>query len=156
MVDTWEVRMARPDDHDAIIEVVDEWWGRPVAAGVPRLFLDHFYTSSLVAETSGELAGFLIGFVSPSRPDEAYIHFAGVRPDLQRAGLGRELYERFIAGAVELDRTVIRAITSPSNHESIEFHRRLGFEVFGPVPDYNRPGLAHVRFELIVPDAATR
>jgi ribosomal protein S18 acetylase RimI-like enzyme len=156
MGERWEVRMARPDDHDAIIEVVDERWGRPVAAAVPRLFLDHFYKSSLVAETSGVLAGLLIGFVSPSLPDEAYIHFAGVRPDLRGAGLGRELYGRFIARAAEQDRTVIRATTSPSNHESIEFHRRLGFEVLGPVPDYNRPGTEHVLFKLDALDRATR
>ena len=154
MVDTWKVRTARPDDHDVIIAVVDEWWGRPVAPAIPRLFLDHFYRSSLIAESSDGLAGFLIGFVSPSRDDEAYIHFAGVHPTFRGAGLGRELYGRFIAAAVEQDRPVIRAITTPSNHASIAFHGRLGFEVTGPVPNYNLPGTEHVLFALDARDTA--
>ena len=148
MADSWEVRTDRPGDHAAIIEVVDDWWGRPVAAAIPRLFLDHFYKTSMVVESAGRLDGFLIGFLSPSLPDEAYIHFVGVHPELRGAGLGRELYGRFIAAATQHGRSVIRAITAASNHQSIAFHRRLGFEVTGPVPNYNQIGLEHVLFEL--------
>ena len=148
MADGWEVRTARPDDHAGIVRVVDEWWARPVAAALPRLFLDHFHTSSLVAERRGELVGFLVGFMSPSLPDEAYVHFAGVHPELRGTGLGRELYGRFIAAAGAQGRTVIRAITAPSNHASIAFHRRLGFEVSGPVANYDGPGVDRVLFRL--------
>ena len=44
------MRTARPDDYDAIAAVVNDWWGRPVLAALPRLFLDHFYRTSLVAD----------------------------------------------------------------------------------------------------------
>jgi ribosomal protein S18 acetylase RimI-like enzyme len=153
MADAWEIRMARPDDHDAVMAVVDEWWGRPVAAAIPRLFLDNFYKTSLIAETPGGLGAFLIGFMSPSNDDEAYVHFAGVHPALRGTGLGREMYRRFIAAAAEQDRTVIRAITTPGNHQSIAFHSRLGFEVTGPVANYNLPGTEHVLFKLDTRDA---
>jgi hypothetical protein len=32
------------------------------------------------------MSGFLIGFMSPSEPDEAYIHFVGVSPGARASG----------------------------------------------------------------------
>ena len=66
---THTIRPARPDDYDRIAAVADDWWGRPILAILPRLFLDHFHRTSRVAETAGELRGFVIGFGSPSEPD---------------------------------------------------------------------------------------
>jgi len=42
---------------------------------------------------------------------------------------------------------VVSAITSPANTASIAFHRAMGFEVRGPVPDYDGPGLDRIVFE---------
>lgn len=82
-------------DHARILTVVDAWWGRPVAELLPHLFFEHFGpTSSIVEDETGQLAGFLVGFLSPGRPGEAYIHFVGVAPERRGSGLGRELYER--------------------------------------------------------------
>lgn len=141
-----DFRPAAPADYDAIAAVVDDWWGRPVRAALPRLFLDHFHATSLVAESSGDLAGFLIGFPSPSLPGEAYIHFAGVHPAARRSGLARTLYERFFALAREHGRHVVRAVTSSANATSIAFHQRMGFTVSDPVPGYNGPGTSLVTF----------
>lgn len=142
------LRPARPADYDAIAAVVDDWWGRPVRASLPRLFLDHFHATSLIAERpgSGDLAGFLIGFPSPSLPDEAYIHFVGVHPAARGSGLARTLYESFFALARDHGRRVVRAITAPVNTASIAFHRKMGFTVSGPVPDYNGPGTSLITF----------
>jgi GNAT superfamily N-acetyltransferase len=108
------VRPARPADFDTIIAVVDDWWGRAMSAGLPRLFLDHFFGTSLIAEHDGELAGFLIGFLSPSKPQDAYIHFARVAPAWRRTGLARRLYEQFFDRARHDGRTVVKAITFPA------------------------------------------
>jgi ribosomal protein S18 acetylase RimI-like enzyme len=140
------VRAARPADYDAIIAVVDDWWGRVIAPGLPRLFLDHFFGTSLIAEDDGELAGFLIGFLSPSKPQEAYIHFAGVAPAWRRTGLAHRLYEQFFDRARRDGRTVVEAITSPQNATSIAFHRAMGFTVSDPVKDYDGPSLDRVVF----------
>jgi predicted GNAT superfamily acetyltransferase len=142
------VRTARAADYDAIAAVVDDWWGRPIVGALPRLFLDHFHGTSLVAERDGALAGFLVGFLSPSAPLEAYVHFVGVAPDLRRTGLARDLYTRFLALAAGHGRTVVSAVTSPVNAGSIAFHRRLGFAVTGPVTGYNGPGHDLVTFRL--------
>ena len=93
---SYAFRVARPDDYDAIIVLVDGWWGRPIAGALQRVFLDHFFRTSLVAEcpdSDGEarLVGFLVGFPSPADDTAAYIHFVGVDPNERGAGLGRAL-----------------------------------------------------------------
>jgi ribosomal protein S18 acetylase RimI-like enzyme len=146
------LRIARPEDYDPIAAVVDVWWGRPMLAFLPRLFLDHFHTSSLVApgadgvEGARGLRGFLIGFVSPSLPEEAYIHFVGIAPSERGSGLGRLLYETFFAAARTAGAQRVCAVTSPVNTASIAFHRAMGFAVKGPVADYDGPGHDLVSF----------
>jgi ribosomal protein S18 acetylase RimI-like enzyme len=139
-------RTARPDDHQRIVAVLDEWWERPVAHALPRLFLDHFWPTSLVAERDGELAGFLVGLLSPGEPECAYAHFVGVAPTERGTGVGRELYQRFADLAHADGRTVIRAITSPVNEASVRFHRSLGFTARRAL-DYRAPGRPMVVFE---------
>ena len=94
------IRPVEPHDYPSIISVVDEWWGgRPMAAMLPKLFFVHFRSTSFAAVVDGEIVGFLIGFVSQTFPDQAYIHFVGVHPARRGAGLGRQLYEHFFATA---------------------------------------------------------
>ncbi len=145
------LRAATPSDYDRIAAVIDGWWGRPVRHLLPRLFLDHFHATSAVAEASGDLAGFLIGFLSPSLPDAAYIHFVGIRPGCRGEGLARQLYQRFFALAETGGRTVVRAVTSPENTASIAFHTAMGFTVTGPVPGYDGPGDVKVLFKRALP-----
>lgn len=142
------IRRARPDDYDAIIAVVDEWWGRPVMRSLPRLYLDHFSSTSFVAEDESGLAGFIVGFVSPTQPDVAYCHFVAVRPDRRRSNLAGALYAELANLARGAGCTELRAITPPVNEVSIAFHRRLGFEASEPVVDYNGPGTEAVTFAL--------
>jgi len=107
-----------------------EWWGgRDLRAMVPRVFFEHFRSTSLLAEHEDLLVGFLVGFDCPDHADEAYVHFCGVHPVWRRAGLGRDLYRRFCAGAQARGRSVVRAVTAPVNTASMEFHRSLGFSV---------------------------
>jgi ribosomal protein S18 acetylase RimI-like enzyme len=120
---------------------------------LPRLFLDLFWATSLVAAAAAPAspAGFLVGVLSPSDPAEAYIHFVGVAPAARGSGLGRRLYERFLENARADGRTVVRAITSPANHGSVAFHRALGFAVTGPVEGHNGPGTSYLLFERRLP-----
>lgn len=150
------IRTAVPADYDRIAPVLDAWWGRPVLPSLPRLFLDHFHGTSLIAERAGargdaeqdRLAGFLIGFPSGSLPPErAYLHFVGVAPDARAIGLGRQLYQEFFARMRALGCRHVSAITAPSNAASIAFHRRLGFTVSDPIEGYNGPGTRIVRFD---------
>lgn len=96
---------------------------------LPKLFFVHFRETSFVAESSDKIVGFLIGFLSQTFRDEAYIHFAGVDPDYRKMGLGGALYERFFEVARNLGRTVVRCVTSPVNKGSVAFHLRMGFGI---------------------------
>ena len=146
-----QLRTAAAADYDRIIAVVDDWWGRPIRHALPRLFLDHFHATSTVAETGGELAGFLVGFLSPSLPDAAYIHLVGVNPRSRGNGLARRLYDRFFDLAAADGRRVIRAITAPRNAASIAFHTAMGFTVTAPIPDYDGESSPKVIFERYLP-----
>lgn len=139
------VHPATPADYDRIIAVADDWWGREIHPVLPRLVLDHFHRTSFVAETSGDLAGFLVGFLSPSLRDTAYIHFAGVNPAHRGTGLGRRLYEAFFALARADARTTVRALTSPQNTASIAFHRAMGFTT-ADAPSHDGPSKDKVLF----------
>src|ERR1700727_2799288 len=108
-------RMARADDYDAIAPVLDDWWGRPVLGALPRLFLDHFHDSSLVVDGAAGPQAFLVGILSPSQPDRAYIQFVGVSPAARGQGLARHLYEEFFALARRGRRRLVSAVTAPVN-----------------------------------------
>jgi len=144
------IRMASPADYDQIAAVVDEWWGRVVVGALPRLFLDLFYRTSFVIDGPGGLDAFLIGILSPSDLEHAYIHFVGVAPHARHRGLGRLLYEEFFSLALADGRSAVRAVTAPVNTASIDFHRAMGFTVTGPVDSYDGPGRDFVVFERLL------
>lgn len=139
-------RQARPEDYDAIAAIADRWWGRPVLASLPRLFLDHFCRSSLVIDGPDGPVAFLIGLLSPGQPGEAYIHFAAVAPGARHQGYASVLYEEFFQLAKADGRRMVTAVTSPGNDGSVRFHQAMGFTVTGPVADYNGPGRDRILF----------
>jgi GNAT superfamily N-acetyltransferase len=149
-----DVTFRRPTeaDYPAISRVIDEWWGgRQLDHLLPRLWLQHFSGTSWLAETEdGRLAGFLIGFLSPDKPEVAYCHLVATNPNLRRRGLGGALYGRFFDDARAGGRSVVTAITWPANRTSIAFHRALGFEVqagTGSQNLYGTPAFARYDFD---------
>ena len=145
-----QIRTAVPADYDAIALVIDQWWGRPILGALPRLFLDLFYSSSLVIDGADGLDAFLVGIFSPSQADRAYIHFVGVAPHVRRSGYGRMLYEEFFRRARADGRRTVSAITAPVNLRSADFHRALGFRVGGPVDGYNGPAHPMLVFDRML------
>lgn len=130
VVEALHIRHAEPSDYQPIISVINDWWdGRNMSDMLPKLFFIHFRETSFVAESSSKIVGFLIGFLSQTFQDEAYIHFVGVHPDYRKMGLGRALYERFFEVAKNRGRMVVRCVTSPVNKGSIAFHLRMGFSI---------------------------
>jgi len=153
------LRFRRPTeaDHAPLVRLADDWWGgRPVRRLLPRFWFRHFASTSWIAETDdpaeaatggtgsrpGLPAGFLVGFVSPDRPDEAFIHLASTNPNLRRRGIGRALYERFCDDVRA--RGVVRVTTTvwPGDRVAVEFHRAIGFRAIdgpGTQPMYGVP-----------------
>lgn len=125
-----KIRNVKESDYNVINRILDEWWGgRHVSGMLPKLFFIHFKETSLVAEASGNIIGFIVGFISPTYPNEAYIHFVGVDPEQRNNGLGRELYTLFIDIVRKKGCQTIRCVTSPVNKTSIKFHIKMGFDI---------------------------
>jgi ribosomal protein S18 acetylase RimI-like enzyme len=153
-----KLRNITPEDYAYIIAILDEWWGgRHVTDMVPRLFFEHFSDTGFAAETEdGRIAGFLIGFVSQSRPAEAYVHFVGVHPKHRKEGIAKGLYERFFEEVRRRGCRIVWCVSSPTNKPSIAFHLRLGFAPSASesltedgvpyIPNYDGPTLPRVVF----------
>ena len=141
-----DIRHAESSDHARVAAVIDDWWGgRPMRDMLPRLFFTHFRDTSFVAEDGdGGLAGFLCGFLSQTYPGQAYVHFVGVAPEQRRAGLARDLYERFFTAARAAGCTSVHCVTSPRNTGSLAFHQRIGFEIEAEVEGYDGAGESRV------------
>lgn len=141
-----ETRNVAANDYYMVTEVLDEWWGgRQMRHLLPRLFFEHFQTTSFIIEDNGSLAAFLVGFVSQTHPKEAYIHFVGVDPELRKSGLARQLYEKFFVTVRNMECQTVRCITSPVNEVSVAFHKRMGFSVTTGT-DYAGPGQDYILF----------
>ncbi len=101
------------------------------------MFIHEFGGTALVIrDGNGGVAAYLFGFVAPTRV--GYVHLVGVRADSRRAGLGRSLYREFEALARHRGATAIKAISIPTNHDSIAFHRALDMSAT-EVADYSGP-----------------
>ena len=157
------VRQPTEGDLLSVHAALERWWPTGLGASaaterallVPRLYLQHFTVGSRLVERDGDVLGFLIGFLSASRPEEGYIHFVGVDPALRKQGLARYLYEWFLDYCRAHGRSTVRAITSPGNAGSHAFHTamgfttepgRLSFEGRAVQPDYDGPGMHRVSF----------
>lgn len=125
-----KIRTVRTSDYTSVISVLNDWWGgRNMSDMLPKLFFVHFQQTSFIAEQDGEMIAFLIGFVSQTYPNEAYIHFIGVHPNHRKSGIAKRLYETFFDTVRQYDCDTVRCLTSPVNTTSIAFHTRMGFRM---------------------------
>ncbi len=117
-------------DYQGVISVVDEWWGgRHMADMLPKLFFIHFQDTSFIVEEDGRLIAFLIGVISQTYPNQAYIHFVGIHPDYRQRGIARQLYHMFFDKVRQRGCDTVHCVTSPVNKASIVFHTRMGFRI---------------------------
>ncbi|WP_313804656.1 GNAT family N-acetyltransferase [Cytobacillus sp.] len=125
-----EIRLVKGSDYYIISPLINEWWGgRDMSDKLPKLFFDHFTQTSFIAEKDGKLVGFLIGFLSQTHSNEAYIHFVGVHPEYRKHNIGKHLYNKFFNAVKRNNRNIVRCVTSPVNKGSIAYHTRMGFEI---------------------------
>ncbi|MDN3233132.1 GNAT family N-acetyltransferase [Priestia megaterium] len=124
------VRLVKGSDYYVISPLINNWWnGRQMSDLLPKLFFDHFKNTSFIVEEEGEIIGFLIGFLSQSYSNEAYIHFVGIHPEYRGKGIGRQLYNQFFDVIKQSGRNIVRCVTSPVNKASIAYHTKMGFEI---------------------------
>ncbi|MGB7981235.1 MAG: GNAT family N-acetyltransferase [Candidatus Nanopelagicales bacterium] len=120
-------------DQEEVLTALSSWSDGPdLHELLPRFLFGHFSDTSLIVEDAdGDVAGFIISFVSQSRPETGYLHLVWVSPERRLGGLAREMYTRVFALLRGRGCTRVEAVTSPSNAASLVFHEHLGFT---PVP----------------------
>ncbi len=132
-------------DFDMIVQVVDHWWGGPIAVLVHPIFFYEFGRWARVVEDTardGRFVGFMLGFVVQPVGDGVavgYLHLVGIDPEYRRRGVARALYEDFRATCVREGCRRMKAITTVGNEASVRFHQALGFTSHEE-PDYAGPG----------------
>lgn len=120
-------------DHEPVLATLSAWsGGRDIHALLPRRFFSDFSGTSLIAaDPDGEIAGFIIAFVSQTHADTGYIHFVWVSPEVRRQGLARQMYDRVFALLRERGCMRVEAVTIPENAGSLAFHHSMGFRARG-------------------------
>ncbi|HEY6780739.1 MAG TPA: GNAT family N-acetyltransferase, partial [Thermoleophilaceae bacterium] len=106
-------------------------------------------TALVCRADDGSIAGYLFGFISQTEP-VGYVHLIATRLSHRRRGVARLLFERFERLATERGAVALKAITTPSNGNSVAFHRSMGMSVTEQ-PDYAGPGNARIVFRLALP-----
>lgn len=124
-----KIRGITKRDYDYIVSVLDRWWGGPSTERAHPVFFYELGEQALIAEESGEVVGFLLGFIAPTRPPTGYVHLVGIHPDHRRHGVGKELYKQFTDRCRACGVKRLKAITTVGNESSIRFHQALGFEM---------------------------
>ena len=124
-------RNAEMSDYHPVLNAMLEWWdGRDLRNKVYWGLFRHFkQTSFIVEDEKGDLVAFLLGYLSQTFQNEAYINWIGVHPEHRNKGIARMLYERFFDVARSSGRSLVTCGTSKNNKTSMNWHKHIGFAV---------------------------
>ena len=144
------IRTTRLGDGAAMWQFVDDHGGLELNTAYAYLVLaDDFADTCVVAESSdGTLAGFVLGYRPPTRPDTLFVWQVGVAPSHRGQGLAR----RMILDLLERNAPEVRFLEStvtPSNtasrrlFRSIAEHRGTTCDVSAYLTEEHFPGPGH-------------
>lgn len=142
-----EIVTCSMDDFSEIRAEIAAFWGsdRTLYLHHPMLVYE-FGNTAFVIRDNGKVAAYLFGFFSQTE-SVAYVHLVGVRDGYKRQGLGKRLYDHFMALASTQKVQRLKAITSTDNTGSITFHTQQMGMTAVVVKNYSGPGMDRVVFE---------
>ena len=139
-----------------ILAEIEDFWGsnRTLSYHHP-MFVNEFGNTSFVIKNSETVIAYLFGFISQTE-QTGYIHLIGVRQNHQNKGLGKLLYRHFIDYLKNIGIQNLKAITTPANEKSINFHLSIGMQMTGietenqikVIKDYSGIGQDRVVFKM--------
>jgi ribosomal protein S18 acetylase RimI-like enzyme len=145
------IREVKEKDFLEIMRVAAECAPVPLERdSIYHCFTRYFANTCFVAESSGLVVGFILGWISQVENTVAYVHNVCVAPNMRKKGIATRLYDRFIEAVKVRGCKKVFLIINPRNEASLRFHQALGFkiseegegiEVGGvrAVKDYNGP-----------------
>jgi GNAT superfamily N-acetyltransferase len=139
-----------------ILAEIEDFWGsnRTLSYHHP-MFVNEFSNTSFVIKNNKNVIAYLFGFISQTE-QTGYVHLIGVRQNHQNKGLGKLLYRHFIQYLKNIGIQNLKAITTPTNEKSINFHLSIGMQMTGietengikVIKDYSGLGQDRVVFKM--------
>jgi len=138
------IRTKKEEDAENILEVVNSFVKDSFAA-----YSDEYYSSSIVDEWSKKAKVFLVlemenkiigfGFVASYKPFKSSNHVGVltyfILPEYTGKGLGTNLFNKLISKGKDLGITNFLAHISSKNEQSLNFHKKHGFQEVGRFKD---------------------
>jgi N-acetylglutamate synthase-like GNAT family acetyltransferase len=154
-----KIELCNTADFNEITRDIVDFWGSERTLHLHQPFLVYeFGNTAFVIHENSKVIAYLFGFYSQTE-NLAYIHLIGVREAYQRNGLGVILYNHFIEVARKQGIKRIKAITTPSNLKSVNFHKnKIGMKLLGEpnedginiIKNYSGTGNDRVVFERAI------
>lgn len=151
-----EIEKCTVSDYHQILENIIHFWGSDRTLHVHHpMFIHEFGNTAYVIKENNKIIAYLFGFLSQTSPT-AYVHLVGVHKEHQNKGLGSKLYKHFINYAKQNGCNMLKAITTPTNQLSINFHKKIGMTLLGNknsegievIQNYSRQGQDRVVFAM--------
>ena len=119
-------------DFNEIVRDISDFWGSDRTLHLHQPYLVYeFGNTAFVIKSNDTVIAYLFGFFSQTE-NLAYVHLLGVRERYQRRGLGKQLYDHFIEISKSRGIHKIKAITTPTNTKSVNFHKNnIGMNLLG-------------------------
>jgi aminoglycoside 3-N-acetyltransferase I len=121
-----------PEDAETAVALVKQFAGNDVSSEYLKRFLANPLNYLIVAETEGQLAGFLLAHALPRLKQESYkmfIYEIDVAEAFRRQGAGTSLI-RHLREIVEQQKMMNAFVfTSYSNTGAVEFYKRTGGKI---------------------------
>lgn len=161
-----QIRICKPADYQMILGQLGAFWDQPQLQKLQKLhhpmLVHELREGALVLRSRDHIAGYLFGIL-PRKRDYAYVHLLAVRREDRGKGFGRRLYQAFINHSRKCGFHGLRALTTPDNEASIQFHRHIGFILLGNainqghpvIKNYAGPGQDRVVMALAFEDAVS-
>jgi len=138
------IRTKKEEDAEKILEVVNSFVKDSFAA-----YSDEYYPSSIVDEWSKKAKVFLVletgnkvvgfGFVASYKPFKSCAHVGVltyfILPEYTGKGVGTKLFTQLISMGKDLGVTNYLAHISSKNEQSLNFHKKHGFQEVGRFKD---------------------
>jgi len=128
----YKTELCKIEDYHQIIRDIVDFWDSERTLFLHHPFLIYeFGNTAFVIKENDMVIAYLFGFFSQTE-SVGYVHLLGVRDNYRRKGLGTLLYNNFIELSKSKGIKKIKAITTPTNEKSIQFHKKqIGMTLIG-------------------------
>jgi ribosomal protein S18 acetylase RimI-like enzyme len=158
------VRNVRGDDFLKIAELAEKCNSiTREKNSIYHMFTKFFRNTSFLVKDSAEksVLGFLLGFISPVDPNNAYIHILCVKPGFGKESIAAYLLQSFFEVLRDKGCRKVYLLTKPRNKVAVSFYKTLGFKEYendktididglNVIRNYNGPGEHRVVFFKII------